>query len=1075
MASSGSTSRLRRRLDTDDALAGGNVVVDESFVIIGTPLPALSSTKRDHNELKPVWEQEVRDDQGRQRFHGAFTGGFSAGYYNTVGSKEGWQPASFKSSRKDRAGAAQGGAQQRVEDFMDEEDLAELRESRELRGADSFGGADATVPGTGQASSSEAYDPILGAFGLGSTASSASATQNIGGDGRIRPAPESLGTALLRKLGWKEGHGIGPRVTRKRRDELRALLAPGHASSSKHTLDDPIPDSARNFLYPPPDTPLITPPVAHVEGRGLGWEAPVNLQQALTTSGSDASFATAGTADTKAGRAQRGFGISVLEHDSDDEGEIGGNAVYATVDDIHQSSLGKAELDRQRLGKTGRDSSGRVPPARVAPGNQPAAAEYEEEDKENTWRDGRPLPAGFARSRTKEGGFIADAFFRAPQIPQGWKPDPAAIWRRYAPPDSAGGAEPDPGNTAVLAPQDRGSILGELRMPGPPPVISDYLTAKARDRIAAAAQTDADPFASAQGIQVTLPAERPLDIPQLDAAVARSALQGYMPFGNDLAKQERYKIYLRSQTGPRSESNSESFATRLEDELKATVSQDSSASSSSRSRWDKKPDAPALQRERIQMELGEFFRSAVIFKPSTAVINNRFTSAKEQGQAGGGAAVQGGLYVPSAADRAASAAAAKALAEGNAVGGAAGPTDVMSSEDAQDVVVKEGEDPAVKAANAGMFGVLTRRHHPWYPSKLLCKRFGVPDPHPDYTGVRYGDVDNGDGSRSNRQGADDDGGAEDTFGASASGGKKKGGRGYQDAKSANALWEQNKRGIMQLARERGWESGTNNADTLLGEPGMERTGAGSSLSAMTPGPPGFRALLQPRSLDTVGLGEDESQGRDILGYVRPPMEVFKAVFASDDEEDGGDDGAADPLTLPEVKPAPIKPRRNLNADAIASADPDGSNDGSGASGIRFVPRASLKRKLEGEAGIVAEEENGHGGDGTVATAVGKSGTKKKAKKDKKKAGGAGSGLLTFDLDEGDGGDDEAGELAQSKKKKSAKASNAPGLTEESVSADTLQQESSDGSTIRQPSNISNGHADDTVSRAPHRARAADYF
>ena len=32
---------------------------------------------------------QVRDEEGRRRFHGAFTGGFSAGYYNTVGSKEG--------------------------------------------------------------------------------------------------------------------------------------------------------------------------------------------------------------------------------------------------------------------------------------------------------------------------------------------------------------------------------------------------------------------------------------------------------------------------------------------------------------------------------------------------------------------------------------------------------------------------------------------------------------------------------------------------------------------------------------------------------------------------------------------------------------------------------------------------------------------------------------------------------------------------------------------------------------------------------------------------------------------------
>jgi hypothetical protein len=70
---------------------------------------------------------EVRDEQGRRRFHGAFTGGFSAGFYNSVGSKEGWQPREWQSSRGSRGGGGGGGsgagaAVQRPEDFMDEED-----------------------------------------------------------------------------------------------------------------------------------------------------------------------------------------------------------------------------------------------------------------------------------------------------------------------------------------------------------------------------------------------------------------------------------------------------------------------------------------------------------------------------------------------------------------------------------------------------------------------------------------------------------------------------------------------------------------------------------------------------------------------------------------------------------------------------------------------------------------------------------------------------------------------------------------------------------------------------------------
>lgn len=81
---------------------------------IGTPLPALSDHKKDKLEYVPEWQQEVwsegwskraqtdqqvRDEKGRRRFHGAFTGGFSAGYYNSVGSKEG-----MSSCKKQKAG-----------------------------------------------------------------------------------------------------------------------------------------------------------------------------------------------------------------------------------------------------------------------------------------------------------------------------------------------------------------------------------------------------------------------------------------------------------------------------------------------------------------------------------------------------------------------------------------------------------------------------------------------------------------------------------------------------------------------------------------------------------------------------------------------------------------------------------------------------------------------------------------------------------------------------------------------------------------------------------------------------------
>ncbi len=119
---------------------------------------------------------QVTDSEGRRRFHGAFSGGFSAGYFNSVGSKEGvfvfalllhllwevfwigdclfsgalcfcekisatvyefesnimfdrgerecphagWAPQSFKSSRKARADKRE----QNAYDFMDEDEKA---------------------------------------------------------------------------------------------------------------------------------------------------------------------------------------------------------------------------------------------------------------------------------------------------------------------------------------------------------------------------------------------------------------------------------------------------------------------------------------------------------------------------------------------------------------------------------------------------------------------------------------------------------------------------------------------------------------------------------------------------------------------------------------------------------------------------------------------------------------------------------------------------------------------------------------------------------------------------------------
>ncbi|KNE57874.1 hypothetical protein AMAG_04719 [Allomyces macrogynus ATCC 38327] len=149
------------------------------YVSVGTPLAvsadqlAFDARRGKQASYVPVWKQEVTDDQGRKRLHGAFKGGFSAGYFNTVGSKEGWMPGTFSSSRTTRAERKA----MRPEDFMDEEDLEDAMDGKQLQ-AIGQAPSPTLLPGT-----SDAND-LTSLFAVPAT------------------RPDSIGDRLARKLGY---------------------------------------------------------------------------------------------------------------------------------------------------------------------------------------------------------------------------------------------------------------------------------------------------------------------------------------------------------------------------------------------------------------------------------------------------------------------------------------------------------------------------------------------------------------------------------------------------------------------------------------------------------------------------------------------------------------------------------------------------------------------------------------------------------------------------------------------------------------------------------------------------------
>lgn len=170
---------------------------DDSLVTIGTAFDIPEEDEAPKKRFDKHGQVAV-DSKGRRRFHGAFTGGFSAGYYNTVGTKEGWTPSTFMSSRSNRV--ANESSTQKPEDFMDEEDLGEHGIApRMFMTKESFTPAEKEIAERKRAINRAIDDGILKSAVPG----------GLPMDGLITPSQVSIGVRLLRKMGWKEGQGVG--------------------------------------------------------------------------------------------------------------------------------------------------------------------------------------------------------------------------------------------------------------------------------------------------------------------------------------------------------------------------------------------------------------------------------------------------------------------------------------------------------------------------------------------------------------------------------------------------------------------------------------------------------------------------------------------------------------------------------------------------------------------------------------------------------------------------------------------------------------------------------------------------
>ena len=242
---------------------------------------------------------------------------------------------------------------------------------------------------------------------------------------------------------------------------------------------------------------------------------------------------------------------------------------------------------------------------------------------------------------------------------------------------------------------------------------------------------------------------------------------------------------------------------------------------------------------------------------------------------------------------------------------------------------KKEEDPKVHAARLGMYGPMTREVAPWQPARLLCKRFGVKDPNPE---IHFDTVP-------------------------------------EASTSARG----------DVSQGTGVAGGMDNGGGMGG-------GAGAQAQPDAPAPRSGK-----RDLANIGLGDDDGQGDDILTYERPPMNIFKAIFASDEEEseDEKDDKlpeddvqVAEPLPSSNTLQRMDKPAENGDAGALSTSATDGAKESATANDK--VDPSTFKPTF-----VPRDTQSGNG----KATGA-------KEKKSKKSKTGP---LVSFDVDE-DGGE-----------------------------------------------------------------------
>lgn len=205
----------------------------------------------------------------------------------------------------------------------------------------------------------------------------------------LPPSSDSAGAKLLRKMGWRPGQGVGPRVSydQLRKQDLQSSDLPVSAKTQEMDQDD----EAQKHTFAPRDTKVIIfrPKENH---SGLGYVPGASLSEANShreASGPSLSgqlYYSCSSCQVPHVFNPAGFGLGALNDAEDDDVDVYDSAAP------HRSSRAVA-YDAYDSGE------------KVTLGSKRQTAEYQQPlgerrqiDKSYTFHDGRPVLSGFMLS-----------------------------------------------------------------------------------------------------------------------------------------------------------------------------------------------------------------------------------------------------------------------------------------------------------------------------------------------------------------------------------------------------------------------------------------------------------------------------------------------------------------------------------------------------------------------------------------------------------------------------------------------------------------------------------------------------